>query len=534
MRHLVLVVIALVVCSQEAFAQDARSWKLVTPLLEKFCFECHGDGADKGGFAFDGFPSTEQLLADHELWAKVDLHLRSHTMPPVDKPEPSLDERQDLRLWIDETVFWVNPERPDPGPIVMRRLTRAEYNNTVRNIFRISGEPANQFPPDDASHGFDTAGASLQLSPMMLEKYLRAARQIAEEATLPRPVQQAGELARDNRILTFSGTPERRDQLVLLDSADDHVGFNVRLPVKALYRVKIRAAATPGSEDARLMIYDNDRELIELSTPHEFKGKRQSWEASTELMEIGAGDHRISMKSVAEDGRTVAIHTFAVQGPFAPVEPTRSEFLTSLVEPDRLLAVPLLQLSGEDFERGEGKSSLDTGKSWYSTKGYRFTRIVLPEAGTYRIRVKAGAQQAGEEPVRMGLRLGDRDLGELEVTTQAQQAKWLELDAASEAGEQELQIWFQNEFLDEEGNGLRWLWVHEVWTAAANRGAGVLTRSSKRLCSISTEKSVLMIPDVAIVTSCVASFVHGHFDVAGDGFEMLIRLGNVALEQRDY
>ncbi len=433
------------------------------PLLERFCYDCHGDGADEGGLAFDAFASTEALLAERELWAKIDLHLRSHTMPPQAKPAPTLTQRQTLRRWIDDAVFWVDPTRPDPGPPVMRRLTRAEYNNSVRDLFHVTSRPADQFPPDDAAHGFDTAGATFRLSPMLLEKYLRAARQVAEDATRLRPVEQAGELARDNRILTFAGTPQRRDQLVLLDAEDHEVGFQASLPAKALYRVKLRAAATvgPDGEGARCVIFDNGRRLTELVTPHEFKGKRQYWESASALVELDAGEHRFSLKSAAA-GRTLAVHTFAVQGPFAPVEPQRSEFLSSLVSADRALALPVLQLSGEDLDRGEGKSSLDTGKSWFSTAGYRFARIVLPEAGNYRFRVKAGAQQAGDEPVRLGLRLGERDLGEIPVTAHAQQAKWLELTAHAPAGEHELQVWFRNELLDAAGKGLRWLWVHEL------------------------------------------------------------------------
>ncbi len=443
---------------------EAGYLSLAEPLLAKYCFDCHSDGVDEGGLDFYAYGSDAALLDDHELWEKIDLHVRSHSMPPADKPAPSLEERNRLRRWIDEAVFWVDPDRPDPGPAIVRKLTRAEYNRTVRDLFQINASPADQFPPDDASHGYDTAGASLRLSSLLLEKHLRAARQVADEATRILPVAQSGDVGHGRGIDTYAGEPERQSRIVILHDPKQEVGLKMRLPVRALYKVTVHAAATRpegAPEEARYQVLHKGKPLREFVTRHEFTGKRRYWSPDSMLVELDRGVHWFSVKTL-EEGRSLAIHTIEIQGPCSPVEPRRSAFLRDLLPPDRSLAVPVLQLSGEDLDQGKGHSNPDTGKAWFASEGYRHTAIALVEDGRYRFRVKAGAQQAGDELARLGIQLGDRKLGDLEVTAPSQRAEWLELEADVEAGEHPLQIWFRNDLLDAEGEPERVLWVHEL------------------------------------------------------------------------
>lgn len=81
-------------------------------------------------------------------------------------------------------------EQTDPGHVTARRLNRAEYNNTVRDLLAIDFQPAADFPADDSGYGFDNIGDVLSLSPILMEKYLAAAEKIAKAAILPRPLPQ--------------------------------------------------------------------------------------------------------------------------------------------------------------------------------------------------------------------------------------------------------------------------------------------------------------------------------------------------------
>lgn len=155
--------------------------KEVQPILNKYCSDCHADGAKKGGVAFDEFKSDEDLLKP-ELWLHALRNTRVGLMPPRKKPQPTDEERQTLERWIKYSAFGIDPKDPDPGRVTLRRLNRVEYRNTVRDLLGVDFNADAEFPPDDTGYGFDNIGDVLTISPMLLEKYLAAAKAIVGEA----------------------------------------------------------------------------------------------------------------------------------------------------------------------------------------------------------------------------------------------------------------------------------------------------------------------------------------------------------------
>ena len=79
-------------------------------------------------------------------------------------------------------MFGIDPQNPDPGRVTIRRLNRSEYRNTIRDLMGIDFNTDLEFPPDDTGHGFDNIGDVLTLSPMLIEKYLAAAKTIVDQA----------------------------------------------------------------------------------------------------------------------------------------------------------------------------------------------------------------------------------------------------------------------------------------------------------------------------------------------------------------
>lgn len=163
----------------------------VQPVLREFCFDCHGDGARKGGVAFDAAGAANELVGDHDLWLKVLKNLRGGIMPPPKKPRPSPAQQQTLEHWIKTVAFSAHPTQPDPGRVTVRRLNRVEYRNTVRDLLGVEFDTEKEFPPDDGSHGFDNIGEALTLSPLLLEKYLTAARTIVDRSLPSGPLAPA-------------------------------------------------------------------------------------------------------------------------------------------------------------------------------------------------------------------------------------------------------------------------------------------------------------------------------------------------------
>jgi hypothetical protein len=152
--------------------------KDIQPLLKEYCYDCHGDGANKGKVAFDGFSSEDELVGRSELWVAVLKNLRAGLMPPEKKPRPSAEELQSIEHWIKRDALALDPEHPDPGRVTVRRLNRVEYRNTIRDLTGFDYKVEEELPPDDTGYGFDTIGDVLSVSPLLLEKYMQAAETI--------------------------------------------------------------------------------------------------------------------------------------------------------------------------------------------------------------------------------------------------------------------------------------------------------------------------------------------------------------------
>lgn len=153
----------------------------ISPILEQHCYECHGDGYDKGRVAFDALESDAEIL-DSSLWLKVLNNTRAGLMPADDNPRLPAAEQETLERWIKRDVFGIDPAHPDPGRVTVRRLNRVEYRNTIRDLVGVDYNTAYEFPPDDTGFGFDNIGDALSMSPMLMEKYVAAAQAIVAQA----------------------------------------------------------------------------------------------------------------------------------------------------------------------------------------------------------------------------------------------------------------------------------------------------------------------------------------------------------------
>jgi mono/diheme cytochrome c family protein len=181
----------------------------IRPILETYCFDCHGDGAHKGNVAFDELKSDQAVLTNRDLWWKALKNLRAGMMPPAKKPRPSPEQQQEIAQWIKSAVLRIDPANPDPGRVTVRRLNRVEYRNTIRDLMGVDYDTPTEFPPDDTGYGFDTIGDVLTLSPMLLEKYLIAAEKIAAQ-TVPEKKEGVKDYRRFFPRQVPAGTRERR------------------------------------------------------------------------------------------------------------------------------------------------------------------------------------------------------------------------------------------------------------------------------------------------------------------------------------
>jgi hypothetical protein len=156
----------------------------IAPLINLYCGKCHGPTKPKGGLTLTSFTDDASVLKKRAVWEAVADNLRSGDMPPPGKRRPSATEMDTINAWLDALVFQTdcNGGRKDPGRVTLRRLNRAEYNNTIRDLLGIDFKPADDFPQDDVGYGFDNIGDVLSLPPLLMEKYLAAAEKIVAKA----------------------------------------------------------------------------------------------------------------------------------------------------------------------------------------------------------------------------------------------------------------------------------------------------------------------------------------------------------------
>ena len=171
----------------------------VEPILKDRCYDCHGDGEKRGGLALDALKTDDQILRNPELWFKVLRNTRAGIMPPKKKNHLSPEQQQALEKWIEVAAFGLDPQNPDPGRVTVRRLNRAEYRNTIRDLTGVDFDTESAFPSDDVGYGFDGIGDVQTISPMRMEKFIEAAQFIVNKAvpTVPRALSKQFAIGKD-------------------------------------------------------------------------------------------------------------------------------------------------------------------------------------------------------------------------------------------------------------------------------------------------------------------------------------------------
>ncbi|MBC8001739.1 MAG: DUF1587 domain-containing protein, partial [Opitutaceae bacterium] len=178
------------VCSapaQSARITSAYFEKNVRPMLKEYCLGCHSTEKQKGDLDLERFSSLNEVLKHPKVWQGVVEQMDLGEMPPKDKPQPTATERERFLNGVNAMLDQAARARAgDPGPVVLRRLSNAEYKYTIRDLTGVpSLDPGKEFPVDSASgEGFMNVGNSLVMSPSLVTKYLDAAKDIAGHAVL--------------------------------------------------------------------------------------------------------------------------------------------------------------------------------------------------------------------------------------------------------------------------------------------------------------------------------------------------------------
>ena len=165
---------------------DHRFTQTVRPFLATYCLACHSGTNPAAQLDLRQYSTMADVTRDHLRWALVSEKLASMEMPPKVMKQPPAGEREQIVQWIEAfRQTEAHKNAGDPGVVLVRRLSNAEYNNSIRDLTGVDLRPAREFPVDPSnSAGFDNSGESLSMSPALLNKYLQAAREISTHLVL--------------------------------------------------------------------------------------------------------------------------------------------------------------------------------------------------------------------------------------------------------------------------------------------------------------------------------------------------------------
>ena len=171
----------------QTLAELAKQYpKHILPLVTKYCGNCHSADETKGDLDLERFTTASDVRNDTRTWEKVLKRLHDEEMPPEKAPQPSPAERGQLLQWVKNYLLADARQRAgDPGLVLLRRLTKAEYNYTIRDLTGIDLKPAQQFLEDSvAGEGFANTGEALFMAADLIPMYLASARQVVDHAVL--------------------------------------------------------------------------------------------------------------------------------------------------------------------------------------------------------------------------------------------------------------------------------------------------------------------------------------------------------------
>ncbi|NNE93543.1 MAG: DUF1587 domain-containing protein, partial [Verrucomicrobiales bacterium] len=222
----------------------------IAPFLEQYCHKCHDADTMKGDLRLDSYETTAAVIRERKTWLKVLEQLETREMP-TKNPLPSEAEYEAMIEWVDRAVNQLDWEKiKHPGHVTIPRLTKTEYNRTIRDLFGLAIQPGEDFFEDgEGKSGFNNDRDALFITASQMEKYFDAAERTVDAlmALGGKPFRKKFEA--EDMFMTETGSRTspvddegaigyilNRGQMTLYDSID--------LPGDGFYKFKVRARST--------------------------------------------------------------------------------------------------------------------------------------------------------------------------------------------------------------------------------------------------------------------------------------------------
>lgn len=154
----------------------------ISGLLRTYCWRCHSESEPNGGVDLTAYRDPRMIANDPLVWRTALEQIRSGEMPPEKAKQPSEEERDLIARFIELTVGEFDCSGTlDPGPAILRRLNRPEYDRSITELTGLELGLSQDFTEDAISFGFRNIAQSLTMSPLQVEQYFAAAKRVVAE-----------------------------------------------------------------------------------------------------------------------------------------------------------------------------------------------------------------------------------------------------------------------------------------------------------------------------------------------------------------
>ena len=282
---------------QEASSAAPQAASQYSAVLNRYCITCHNEKLKTADLILSKL-DVENPGADAATWEKVARKLRTGQMPPAGLPRPDQAFYDTFASYLETALDRAAAAKPNPGRPAVHRLNRAEYANVLRDLLAVDIDGASLLPADDASRGFDNIADILSVSPLLVERYMSAARKVSRLAI------------GDPDMRPFAASYDVPRRLVQDDRMSEDLPFGSRggiairhnFPLDGEYVIKVRLQR------------NNDNYIRGLGEPHQLDVRLDG--ARLKLFTIG-GKHK---------GRSSPVYSFINKDYLGDPEQERYEF----------------------------------------------------------------------------------------------------------------------------------------------------------------------------------------------------------------
>jgi len=310
-------------------AADAQAQQ---DMIDQYCVMCHSEALKTAGVVLEGL-HIAHVGDNTATWERVLRKFGSGQMPPPGMPRPDEATSAKFTAWLENQLDANALAHPDPGAPAIHRLNRLEYGNTIRDLLGLEVNASALLPGDDSGYGFDNIGDVLSVSPVLLEKYMAAARKIAQTAVGANDIP-----AEETEFLVPFGTPTDvrvSDDLPLGSRGGYAVHYNFPEDAEYVIRVTMAQGNDRGSRiDTRLTLKAGPQ-IIGVSYGKESPMPEQTGAAFGRGGPVGAGagpggppqkldlrlnDVRVKLLDPVAGGQR-NVFSISVLGPYNPTGP---------------------------------------------------------------------------------------------------------------------------------------------------------------------------------------------------------------------